>query len=158
MNDWTLALKAAVAVPLAAVGSVLGGSGFLVIFFVAAALIDWLTGTMKAMKSGSWTSATARNGLWHKTGEVVSILVAAGLDLLVYYLSVSAPALNVNYTACLLPVVCVWYICTELGSILENIGELGAPIPKFLCRMIEVLKGQAEEDGNALEEGVRIEK
>ena len=158
MSNWSVALKCALALPLAAVGSVFGAGGYLVLFFCAAALIDWLTGTMKAMKSGNWTSSTAREGLWHKTGEFISLLVAGGIDLMLYYISVSVPSMDFSYKSCLLPVVCVWYICTELGSILENVGQLGAPIPKFLCRMIEVLRAQVdtatEEDAGE----VKIEK
>ena len=44
----------------------------------------------------------------------------------------------------------VWYILTELGSITENAGELGAPIPKFLKQMIEVLKDVTDATGDKL--------
>jgi len=142
-----LAAKAAFAVPLAALSSVLGIGGYPVIFFIVVALIDWITGTMKALKSGNWASAVARGGLWHKTGEFISLLVAAGLDILIYCISANLPALGINYKAFLLPVVSVWYICTELGSILENIGELGAPVPAFLRRAISLLREKAEESG-----------
>lgn len=37
------------------------------------------------------------------------------------------------------PVVLVWYIVTELGSIVENAGALGAPIPAFLQAAIQSL-------------------
>lgn len=151
-------IKAAFAIPLAAVGTVFGAGGWLVVFFIAAALIDWLTGTLKAMKNGEWTSSTARDGLWHKTGEFISLLVAAGVDLLIYYISAHAPVLGIRYTACLLPVVCVWYICTELGSILENIGQLGAPIPKFLCRMIQVLRGKVDSAAENIGESAEVLK
>lgn len=30
----------------------------------------------------------------------------------------------------------VWYILTELGSILENAEKLGAPVPKWLVKML----------------------
>ena len=45
-----LAAKAAFAVPLAALSNVLGVGGYPVIFFIVVALIDWITGTMKALK------------------------------------------------------------------------------------------------------------
>ena len=141
-------IKAAVAVPLAAASAVFGVGGYAVIFFVAVTLIDWLTGTMKALKGGNWASAVAREGLWHKTGEFISLLVAAGLDMLIYCISENIPALGVNYKAFLLPVVCLWYICTELGSILENIGELGAPVPAFLRKAIALLREKTEASGN----------
>ena len=156
MDKWSIAAKTAFALPLAALGSVLGAGVHLAIFFIATALADWITGTLKAMKSGCWTSSTARDGLWHKTGEFISLLVAAGVDLLIYYLAETK--FDIRYTACLLPVVCVWYICTELGSILENIGQLGAPIPKFLCRAIAVLKSKVDETADNIDLEVKVEK
>ena len=42
-------------------------------------------------------------------------------------------------------VVAVWYIFTELGSILENAARLGAPIPEKLIRGIGKLKGKVDK-------------
>ena len=44
-----------------------------------------------------------------------------------------------TYEVFLGPVVLVWYIVTELGSITENAGALGAPIPDFLRKAIQSL-------------------
>lgn len=37
-----------------------------------------------------------------------------------------------DYDMLLTPVVLTWYIATELGSILENAAEMGAPVPPVL--------------------------
>jgi hypothetical protein len=66
--------------------------------------------------------------------------------------------LNRLFCLCRLHLVCVWYICTELGSILENIGQLGAPIPKFLCRAIAVLKSKVDETADNIDLEVKVEK
>lgn len=42
-----------------------------------------------------------------------------------------------------------WYILMELGSILENVGEMGTPLPEFLERMIAVLKNTVETAGES---------
>ena len=44
--------------------------------------LDYLTGSMAAAKEGQWSSARAREGIWHKCGMIVVVLVAAGADLL----------------------------------------------------------------------------
>ena len=36
----------------------------------------------------------------------------------------------------MLPVVLVWYIFTELGSIAENAAAMGAPVPGWLVRIL----------------------
>ena len=50
----------------------------------------------------------------------------------------SAPAeLPFDFTTLVTPIALLWYIITELGSILENAGKLGAPLPKWLKRMLK---------------------
>ena len=40
--------------------------------------------------------------------------------------------------------VAVWYIFTELGSIVENAGALGAPIPGWLRKGVAALQRRAD--------------
>ena len=41
----------------------------------------------------------------------------------------------------------------ELGSILENVGKMGAPLPEFLKKMIAVLKATVDTAGENTESG-----
>ena len=55
-----------------------------------------------------------------------------------------------EFTTLLTPIVLLWYIITELGIILENAGKLGAPLPKWLKKMLKQYKdtidaGQGDE-------------
>jgi phage-related holin len=50
----------------------------------------------------------------------------------------------------LCPVVVAWYILTELGSIIENAGKLGAPIPPFLKGVIALFKSTVEKAGDKM--------
>lgn len=38
-----------------------------------------------------------------------------------------------------------WIICNEIISILENIKDIGAPVPPFLLPLLKNLKSQVEE-------------
>lgn len=40
-----------------------------------------------------------------------------------------------------------WYLLTELGSIAENAGALGAPMPQFLMRAIAALRAGISDRG-----------
>lgn len=46
-------------------------------------------------------------------------------------------------------IVAVWYIFTELGSIIENIGKLGAPMPDWLKKEIKMLQAKLDEPPDA---------
>ena len=50
------------------------------------------------------------------------------------------PGLGLRFDTLLLPVVLVWYIFTELGSVAENAAALGAPVPKVLLDALAVGK------------------
>ena len=55
------------------------------------------------------------------------------------------PVLGIQYTVLILPVVLVWYIFTELGSIAENAAAMGAPVPEGLIKLLAAGKRAAEK-------------
>ena len=89
----------------------------------------------------------AREGLWHKAGSVAGVLVAALLDFALRVLLGSVPGLGIDYDVLLCPLVTAWYLLTELGSIAENAGALGAPMPQFLMRAIAALRAGISDRG-----------
>ena len=91
--------------------------------------------------------AAARQGLWHKLGEIAALLVAALCDIAVQVIlhSTAAPLLGETPSRHYLTlIVAIWYTFTELGSIIENAGKLGAPIPEGLRRGIALLRDKTE--------------
>lgn len=130
--------KAALTAFVGCLTALWGWLGWLVVGWVGLMALDYLTGTGAAMKEGNWSSKTAREGIWHKTGMVVVTLVAAGADLLVAHILGHLPVveLPVAYTGLVCPLVLVWYCLTELGSIGENAIAMGAPVPAWLPRIL----------------------
>ena len=55
-----------------------------------------------------------------------------------------------DYTVLICPVVIVWYILTELGSIIENAVALGAPCPAWLAGVVDAAKDAVEEGGSKI--------
>ena len=140
------AFKAAVSAILAALTALWGWFGWLVIAWVVCMVIDYLTGSAAAIRAGNWSSSVARDGLWHKLGAIVAVLVAGILDMVLGHLLGKVPiALPFKYTVFLCPLVVVWYLLTEAGSIVENAGALGAPIPNWLSKAIAVFKEKVNE-------------
>lgn len=140
------AFKAAVSAVLAALTALWGWFGWLVVAWVACMVIDYLTGSAAALRTGTWSSRTARDGLWHKLGAIVAVLVAGILDMVLGHLLGKVPiALPFEYTVFLCPLVVIWYLLTEAGSIVENAGALGAPIPSWLTKTIAAFKDKVDE-------------
>lgn len=144
MNSWT---KALITAPLGMLASFFGWSGWLLLLLIGCAAADWITGSVVAAKEGKWRSQIARDGIFHKTGMFLAVMSGGIFDVLVHLITQNLPVLELPFTykTLLLPVVCIWYICTELGSLLENAGALGAPIPAFLRKAIVLLKDKTEE-------------
>lgn len=148
--DKALEIKAAVAAVVAIVTSLLGWTGIAVVILLICIVLDYITGSWAAKAHGEWSSKIAREGLWHKLGEIVSLCVAALCDVALSVVLQSAAAAifgNVHVRGWFTLVVSVWYIFTELGSILENAAKLGAPIPKWLIEGIGKLKKKVDKDG-----------
>lgn len=141
--------KAAVVGVLGCLTALWGWFGWLVIAWVACMVLDYATGSAAALRAGEWSSKAARDGLWHKLGAVVAVLVAAILDGVIRLVLEHVPALELpfEYTVFVSVLVLVWYILTELGSIIENAGALGAPIPAWLAKMISALSSSVDKAG-----------
>ena len=140
-----LAVKAAIVGVLGAFGAAFGWLGWLVLAWVGCMAVDWLSGSSAAMQAGQWSSARARSGIWHKAGMIVVVVVAAVADNVLALVLANIPGLPIDYTVLLLPMVLVWYILTELGSILENAAAMGAPVPQFLIRILANAKDTVED-------------
>lgn len=140
-------VKAAVTAALATLTALWGWFGWLIVAWVVCMAIDYLTGSAAACKAGKWSSALAREGLWHKAGCVAAVTISGILDLVVGHILGSVPeaALPFAYTVFLCPLVVVWYILTEVGSIVENAGAMGAPVPAWLKRMAKALRDQVDQ-------------
>lgn len=150
--DHINSLKASLVAFFGALSAFFGWFGWLVIVFILCMAIDYLTGTAAAMRNGEWSSAAARDGLWHKCGSLIAVIVSGLADIVVGMVVNNIPViiLPFDYTVLICPIVVAWYILTELGSIAENAGALGAPIPEFLKKSIKVFKDVADAAGNRL--------
>lgn len=153
-------IKAAAAAITGALTALWGWLGWLVTGWIICMALDYLTGSMAAAKAGVWNSARAREGIWHKCGMIVVVLVAAGADLLISIVLTNLPGIELpfQFGGLVMPMVLVWYVITELGSIAENGVSMGAPVPRWLVRLLEMGKDAVDTAGDKLageKEGTR---
>ena len=134
---------------VAAAAQLLGWKGVLLVCWVCAMLLDYLSGSLAAKLSGTWSSRIAREGVAHKAGMLLVVLTAALTDLALAAARTQLD-LGLPWPAMLLPLVVTWYTLTEFGSILENAAQMGAPIPAWLTNGLKkttaALNTQAEKE------------
>ena len=151
MDGW----KAAAIALIGALTGFWGWFGWLVIGWVICMVVDYITGSLAAAKQGEWSSAQAREGIWHKTGMIVVVIVAAGADLLISVVLANVPAVQLPFTyeGLICPIVLVWYVVTELGSIIENAVAMGAAVPGWLTKLLQVSKDAIDSAGDQIAGG-----
>ena len=150
MNDTLVTVKAALAAFFTALGAFLGWKGIMAVVWVVAMLLDYISGTAAACKSGEWSSKVARQGLWHKGGMIIVVIVSAIADGVLALICQYLP-LGIAWPVIILPLVLAWYIITELGSILENAVKLGAAVPSWLTRLLKASLKAVEAFGDSAE-------
>lgn len=150
--DKATEIKGAIALVVATLTAIWGWLGWAVLIWVVCVALDYASGTAAAKKAGEWSSAIARDGLWHKMGEVFAVLVAALCDIaLSVILQGSGVPIGIDLGPIITPVVLLWYIITELGSIVENAGRLGAPVPVWLQKSLKDYKRKLDADQGIME-------
>jgi len=159
MDERLTAIKAAIAAFFTALGAFLGWQGIMVVLWIAAMAIDYVSGSAAAWLAGEWSSAVARDGIKHKGGMILVVIVSVLADITLTIICEHLPV-EMTWPVLVLPMVLAWYILTELGSILENAVKMGAPIPEWLMKLLKVglkvidkrVDGQVDEATETLEE------
>lgn len=116
-----------------------------VLLMVSCNVIDYFTGLFAAPARGEKISSTVGlKGIIKKICLWLLVVVGVIVDeLLKYTTDVIGLTLPFNFVvAC---IVCVWIICNELLSILENLKDIGVKLPPFLEKLIVYIKSKAEQ-------------
>ena len=147
---WTHIVLAGV---IAAGTAIWGWFGWLVLLWVVCMAGDYATGTLAALRHHEWSSAAAREGLWHKGGMILVVLIAALTDLAVSLLLRSGVAgFPFDHSVLLTVTALSWYTLTELGSMLENAARLTNRVPpglrRFLRRSANAVDAPDEREGS----------
>lgn len=142
-------LKAVVVAFFTFLTALWGWLGWSVLLMVVTMVIDYITGSLAARRNGTWDSAVARDGLWHKLGEIFALLVAILCDVAIMLILHTDAAEILHFSWSwrwyFSLMVSIWYIITELGSIIENADAMGANVPKWLTRGLAKLHDRTDD-------------
>ena len=138
MTEKLVLSKAAITASFTAVAAFLGWRMILLLVWVCLMALDYLSGSLAARSQGQWRSELARQGIFHKAGMVLVVTVSLIADYVILLACESLPydALNFTWPVVLFPMVTMWYILTETGSIIENAMAMGARVPQWLPKLL----------------------
>lgn len=150
-----IAVKAWISAVVATLTAFWGWFGWLLVVWVFLMLSDWLVGSAAAAHRGEWSSAKLREGAWHKGGMIVIVCIAMIADWLIGTMLGNLPGVELpfEYTALVGPLVVVWYIIGELGSLAEHGVNMGAPMPAWLVKLLAAGKNAVDAAGDKLAGG-----
>ena len=102
--------------------------------------IDVLTGVIKAWAHNDFKSAIMRTGLAKKAGEIMILVVG---ELISYGMLMPDSIMNG---------ISFYIIFMEVMSIMENLDELGIPIPKFVRDVINNVDDKLQNNSIGVKE------
>lgn len=132
---------------LARVGALLP----VLLVLLAVMILDYITGMVKAGIAGTLNSTRGWQGLLKKLMYAVTVAIAMVADYLLY-IGGSQIGIDMHESAYFGTLVSIWLIINECISILENLSEIGVPMPGFLGRILQRVQDKVDETGNDMAE------
>ena len=103
--------------------------------------LDVISGMYKAWIMGIFQSKEFRQGLLTKSGFFLVLILAYQMDLMMG-----------NAEPVIRTITAMFYIGVEGTSLLENLGAIGVPIPKFIRKRLKVFQDNADEGAQIQEQ------
>lgn len=122
----------------------LGNLAIPIMILAVVMLLDYGTGVAKAWIHGSLSSKIGILGILKKVAYLVIVAVGMVIDWIIQA-GVDKLHLDFKLEFLFALIVIIWLILNELISILENVAEIGVPVPKWLTKLVLKLKDQTEE-------------
>lgn len=92
-------------------------------------VLDFLTGWLQAVKNGNFRSSVMREGIWHKVGEILIIVIGIACEFFI-------PWMGVELSVPIVKGLCIYLYIMELGSIIENMGEMFPALQEVLSKVL----------------------
>ena len=139
--DWWKAIATAALAALAAYFQVLLVPVFVL---VGAMVLDYISGIASAWQRSELSSRVGIVGIVKKVLYLVIVAVGMIAD---YVIALTAEKLGANFEFNYIGlVVVIWLIINECISVLENVAEMGLPVPAVLDKLLKRLKERTEEE------------
>ena len=115
-----------------------------IVLFVIVA--DYVTGVVKACYQNDYKSCVMREGLYHKSAEILALA-------LMYYLQYALPIVGITVNFPFVSFITYYIVLMEISSIIENIGEINpsliGPLADVFSKVKEAKeKKEGDDNGN----------
>ena len=138
-------IKIIITVVIGAFFSFFGMLAIPILLLVSSNIIDWITGVMATKnRKEQLSSYKSLEGIAKKVAMYLLVIVGSMLDILIDY-TIRHLGLTVEFPLIIACVICVWLVCNEIISIIENLIDLKVPIPKFLLPIVRRIKNSVED-------------
>lgn len=147
-------VKFAIASFFAVVTSWLGTLAIPVYILAACNVIDYISGVAAAKNRNEKVSSyKGIRGITKKVFMYLLIVVGVFIDYMLQYMftSLNIPIKLPFVVGC---IVACWLVLNEILSILENMSDIGVPMPPFLMPLVERIKGTVEKKGEDAKDGI----
>lgn len=125
--------------------SLLGSLAVPFYILVGANVVDYVTGICAAVYRGEKVSSDVGfHGIAKKVCMWLLVMIGFVAD---YCIVQMGQTVNISVgTECIVSVAVVfWLLANEIISILENISDIGTPLPPFLMKLVEYIRDRTEE-------------
>lgn len=109
-------------------------------------IADYISGMIKAWMNAELSSKIGIKGIVKKLCYSLVVIVASCVDWLIVT-GLTAIGTEIKRTYYFGILVTIWLIINELISILENLSQIGVPLPGFLSKIVKRLKSSVEKEG-----------
>lgn len=136
--------KALAGLTLTALSAYFGTLLLPVLILLTAMVADYVSGMVKAWVTSALSSRVGIRGIVKKLCYLLAVVAGMGVDYVLALVGEGGADLPL---AC--PMTCmvaVWLILNELISILENLRDIGVPLPVFLVKAVDRLKNKSDEE------------
>ena len=93
--------------------------------------LDVITGLVKAIKAHEVSSSKMKDGLFHKCGFLLAIVLGALCEFAMLQI-------DLGFSLPIMPAICGFIILTELASVLENICKIAPELSEN--RFMQIFK------------------
>ena len=128
--------------------SIFGALAIPVLLLVASNVIDYITGLIASKyRHEDINSYKSIRGIYKKVCMWLLVVVGAIVDEMIKY-GGHAVGIKIPFTFLIACIVALWLICNEIISIVENLKDIGVPIPKFFLPLVKNIRTQVEDKVN----------